>query len=169
MATPGAKTIADLAAFLQVPASQTLKTLLVEGSEGGVVALIVRGDHELNAVKAQKLPGVLSPLRMASAEQVLAATGCEPGFLGPVGLRRASGSTPTAPRRTWRTSSAARNERDMHLTGVNWGRDLPEPEIVDIRNVVAGDPSPTGGARSQSPAASRSATSSSSAASTARP
>jgi prolyl-tRNA synthetase len=144
VATPGAKTIADLAAFLKVPASQTLKTLLVEGSAGDVVALLVRGDHELNAVKSQKLPGVLAPLKMAGAELVRAATGCEPGFLGPVGLASAI--------RVYADRAAAHmadfvcggNAIDLHLTGVNWGRDLPEPEVVDIRNVVAGDPSPTG-------------------------
>jgi prolyl-tRNA synthetase len=144
VATPGAKTIADLAAFLKVPASQTLKALIVEGSEGGVVALLVRGDHELNAIKAQKLPGVYSPLRMAGPEQVRAATGCEPGYLGPVGL--------PAGIKVYADRSAAHladfvcgaNEKDMHLTGVNWGRDLPEPEVVDIRNVVPGDPSPSG-------------------------
>jgi prolyl-tRNA synthetase len=144
VATPGAKTIADLAAFLEIPATQTLKTLLVEGSEGGVVALLVRGDHELNAVKSQKLPGVLSPLKMAGAEQVRAATGCEPGFLGPVGL--AAGIRVYADRAAARMADfvCGGNESDVHLTGVNWGRDLPEPEVVDIRNVVAGDPSPTG-------------------------
>jgi prolyl-tRNA synthetase len=144
VATPGAKTIADLAAFLKVPASQTLKALFVESSEGGVVALVVRGDHELNAVKAQKLPGVCSPLKMATAEQVRAAMGCEPGYLGPVGL--AAGIRLYADRAAARMSDfvCGANEKDMHLTGVNWGRDLPEPETVDIRNVVAGDPSPTG-------------------------
>ena len=144
VATPGAKTIADLAAFLKVPASQTLKALFVEGSEGGVVALAVRGDHELNAVKAQKLPGVCSPLKMATAEQVRAAMGCEPGYLGPVGL--AAGIRLYADRAAARMSDfvCGANEKDMHLTGVNWGRDLPEPQTVDIRNVVAGDPSPTG-------------------------
>jgi prolyl-tRNA synthetase len=144
VATPGAKTIADLAAFLKIPATQTLKTLLVEGSEGGVVALLVRGDHELNAVKSQKLPGVLSPLKMAGAEQVRAATGCEPGFLGPVGL--AAGIRVYADRAAAHMADfvCGGNESDVHLTGVNWGRDLPEPEVVDIRNVVAGDPSPTG-------------------------
>jgi prolyl-tRNA synthetase len=144
VATPGAKTIADLAAFLKVPASQTLKTLLVEGSDGGVAALLLRGDHELNAVKSQKLPGVLAPLKMAGAELVRNATGCEPGFLGPVGLPAAI--------RVYADRAAAHladfvcggNEIDLHLTGVNWGRDLPEPEVVDLRNVVAGDPSPTG-------------------------
>ena len=142
VATPGVRTIADLSAFLAVEPARCVKTLLVEAADGGVVALVVRGDHELNAVKAQKLPGVLSPLRMASAEQVRAAAGCEPGFIGPVGLAQ----------RIYADHSAAQvadfvcgaNAADEHLTGVNWGRDLPEPEVVDLRNVVAGDPSPSG-------------------------
>ena len=142
VATPGVRTIAELSAFLAVEPARCVKTLLVEAADGGVVALVVRGDHELNAVKAQKLPGVLSPLRMASAEQVRAATGCEPGFIGPVGLAL----------RIYADHAAARvadfvcgaNAVDEHLTGVNWGRDLPEPEVVDLRNVVAGDPSPSG-------------------------
>ena len=144
VATPGVRTIADLSAFLKVPATQCLKTLIVESSDGGVVALIVRGDHELNAVKAQKLPGVLAPLKMATAEQVRAATGCEPGSLGPVGL--AAGIRLYADRAAAHATDfvCGANEHDAHLTGVNWGRDLPEPQTADLRNVVAGDPSPTG-------------------------
>jgi prolyl-tRNA synthetase len=119
-----------------------VKTLLVEGSDGEIVACVVRGDHELNAIKAQKLAGIASPLRMASADGVAQASGCEPGFVGPVGLKV----------RVYADHSAARladfvcgaNQRDAHLTGVNWGRDLPEPEVVDLRNVVTGDPSPSG-------------------------
>jgi len=145
VATPGQRTIADLAAFLGVPASQTLKLLMVEGDKGSVVALLVRGDHELNAIKAQKLPGVASPLRMASREAVLAATGCEPGYLGPRGL--------TCPVYADHAALAladfvcGANKLDIHLTGVNWGRDLPEPVPADLRNVVAGDPSPGGDGR----------------------
>jgi len=144
-ATPGVRTIAEVSAFLKVPPSQCVKTLLVEGSEGELVACIVRGDNELNAMKAQKLAGIASPLRMASAERVAQVTGCEPGFIGPVGLKC----------RVYADHSAAQladfvcgaNERDVHLTGVNWGRDLAEPGAVDIRNVVAGDPSPSGRGR----------------------
>jgi len=140
--TPAVRTIAELTAFLKVDAAKCLKTLLVEGTDGGVVALVVRGDHELNAVKAQKLPGVLAPLRMASAEQVRAAAGCEPGFIGPAGLE----SKVYADRAAAQASDfvCGANRRDVHLTGVNWGRDLPEPEVADIRNVVPGDPSPSG-------------------------
>jgi prolyl-tRNA synthetase len=143
VATPGAHTIAELSALLQVAPERCLKTLIVAGDRGRPVALLLRGDHELNAVKAQKLPGVAAPVRMASAAEVMAATGAEPGSIGPVGL---SGV------RIYADHAAAAladfvcgaNERDLHLTGVNWGRDLPEPESVDIRNVVAGDPSPSG-------------------------
>jgi prolyl-tRNA synthetase len=81
--TPGARTIEDLASFLKLPPTRLVKTLIVDGAQkDNVVALVVRGDHELNAVKAQKLPGVASPLRMASAERVLAATGTAPGYVG---------------------------------------------------------------------------------------
>jgi prolyl-tRNA synthetase len=140
--TPDVRTIAELTAFLAVDASRCVKTLLVEGSDGGAVALVVRGDHELNAVKAQKLPGVLAPLRMASPEQVRAAAGCEPGYIGPVGLGLKVYADHAAAHLADFVCGA--NQRDAHLTGVNWGRDLPEPERVDIRNVVAGDPSPSG-------------------------
>jgi prolyl-tRNA synthetase len=136
------RTIAELTAFLKAEANQCLKTLLVEGTEGGVVALVVRGDHELNAVKAQKLPGVFAPLKMATAEQVREATGCEPGFIGPVGLKLRIYADRAAAQASNFVCGA--NRRDAHLTGVNWGRDLPEPEVVDIRNVVPGDPSPSG-------------------------
>jgi prolyl-tRNA synthetase len=140
--TPGVRTIAELTAFLKIDATRCLKTLLVEGTDGGVVALVVRGDHELNAVKAQKLPGVFAPLKMATAEQVRAATGCEPGFIGPVGLKLRLYADRAAAQAADFVCGA--NRRDLHLTGVNWARDLPEPEVVDIRNVVPGDPSPTG-------------------------
>jgi len=142
VATPGVRTITELTAFLKVEAAQCVKTLLVEGTDGGVVALVVRGDHELNAVKAQKLPGVSAPFRMATAAQVQEATGCEPGFIGPVGLKVPLYADHAAARVADFVGGA--NRRDLHLTGVNWGRDLPEPEVVDIRNVVPGDPSPSG-------------------------
>ncbi|MGA2397447.1 MAG: proline--tRNA ligase [Steroidobacteraceae bacterium] len=139
--TPEARTIADLSAFLGVRAEQCVKTLMVEGADGAV-AMILRGDHELNAVKAQKLAGVANPLRMASAERVRAAAGCDPGSLGPVGFRGTIYVDHAAAQLADFVCGA--NEKDVHLTGVNWGRDLPEPKSVDIRNVVPGDPSPTG-------------------------
>ena len=142
IATPGQRTIADLAAFLGVPSTQTLKLLMVDGAEGSVVALLLRGDHELNAIKAQKLPGVASPLRMAARETVVAATGCEPGYLGPRGLSCLVYADHAALALVDFVCGA--NRLDMHLTGVNWGRDLPEPASADLRNVVPGDPSPGG-------------------------
>jgi prolyl-tRNA synthetase len=142
IATPGQRTIADLAAFLGIPSTQTLKLLMVDGAEGGVVALLLRGDHELNAIKAQKLPGVASPLRMAARETVVAATGCEPGYLGPRGLSCLVYADHAALALADFVCGA--NRLDMHLTGVNWGRDLPEPAPADLRNVVPGDPSPGG-------------------------
>ena len=142
IATPGMKTIAELSAFLDTPRERCLKTLLVDGADGGVVALVLRGDHELNAVKAQKLAGVASPLRMASAVAVTAATGSEPGFLGPVGLQCPIHADHAALNLADFVCGA--NAPDLHLRGVNWGRDLPEPAAADLRNVVDGDPSPTG-------------------------
>ena len=140
--TPGARTIAEVSTLLGAPASRCVKTLIVEGSDGGVVALVIRGDHELNAVKAQKVAGVASPLRMTSAPRVLAATGNEPGFLGPVGLSCKVVVDHAAAALSDFVCGA--NEKDAHLDGVNWGRDLPEPAIADLRNVVNGDPSPSG-------------------------
>ena len=142
VATPGAKTIDALANFLKIPAARTLKLLMVDGAKGGVVALLVRGDHELNAIKAQKLPGIANPLRMASREAVLAATGCEPGYLGPIGLRCPVYADHAALALSDFVCGA--NEIDQHYTGVNWGRDLPEPTAADLRNVIDGDPSPGG-------------------------
>ena len=142
VATPHMKTIADLSAFLGLPREQCQKMLLVDGTDGGVVALVLRGDHELNAVKAQKLEGVANPLRMASAAAIKAATGSEPGFLGPVGLKCPMYADHAARHMTDFVCGA--NETDLHLRGVNWGRDLPELRSVDLRNVVDGDPSPSG-------------------------
>ena len=142
VATPNAGTIEALTAFLKVDASKVAKTLLVEGADGGVVALVVRGDHVLNAVKAQKLPGVANPLRMASGAAISAGTGAEAGYIGPVGFKGKVYADHSAVALADFVCGA--NKKDAHLTGVNWGRDLPEPVAVDIRNVVPGDPSPTG-------------------------
>jgi len=142
VSTPNARTIAELSAQLGVDAARCVKTLLVDGSEGDVVALVIRGDHELNAVKAQKLPGVASPLRMSSADRVRKATGTEPGFIGPIGFAGKIFVDHAAAHLADFVCGA--NEKDVHFRGANWGRDLPEPESVDIRNVQAGDPSPSG-------------------------
>ncbi|MFZ0553635.1 MAG: proline--tRNA ligase [Steroidobacteraceae bacterium] len=143
--TPGARTIDELSRMLEVEPSRCVKTLLVEGSEEDIVALVVRGDHELNATKAQHLPGVASPLRMAGAERIARATGAPAGYIGPVGLSC----------RVYADYSAlaladfvcGANEKDMHLTGVNWDRDVGNIAAADIRNVREGDPSPSGRGR----------------------
>ncbi len=141
IATPKVHTIDDLCRLLDIPASQTIKTLIVEGTDGPV-ALVLRGDHALNAVKTQKLDGVASPLTMADNATIAKATGSEPGSLGPVGLtvpvyfdHAVAGLA---------DFSCGANEAGFHYTGANFGRDLPEPETVDIRNVVDGDLTPGG-------------------------
>jgi prolyl-tRNA synthetase len=124
VATPAVRTIAELTEFLGVAPAQCLKTLVVLGEDGGAVALVIRGDHELNPVKAEKLPGVAAPLRMAGPEAVRAATGCEPGFVGPVGLELPIYADHAALATADFVCGA--NEADAkHLVGVNWGRDLP--------------------------------------------
>src|SRR5271166_70821 len=140
--TPNVHTIAELCSFLRIRPAQCAKTLLVDGSAGDVIAFILRGDHELNAVKAQKMPGVANPLRMASAERVREATGCEPGSLGPIGFAGTIYVDHAAASLADFVCGA--NEQDVHFTGVNWARDLPEPRSQDLRNVQTGDPSPTG-------------------------
>jgi prolyl-tRNA synthetase len=140
--TPNARTIAELAALLGVDAARCVKTLLVDGSDGGVVALVIRGDHELNAVKSQKLPGVADPLRMASADRVRKSTGSEPGFIGPIGFGGKVYVDHAAAHLADFICGA--NEKDMHFRGANWRRDLADPQAVDIRNAQRGDPSPSG-------------------------
>ncbi len=138
--TPDQHTIASLCDFLKVKPEQTIKTLLVDGLDGTPVALVLRGDHDLNAVKAEALPAVAVPLRFASAQSVKQATGSSPGSIGPVGL--------TIPVFVDHGAAAlgdfvcGANRDDAHLTGVNWGRDLPEPESYDLRQAVEGDPCP---------------------------
>jgi prolyl-tRNA synthetase len=140
--TPHARTIAALSEFLGVSAAQCVKTLLVDGASGDVIAFVLRGDHELNALKAQKLPGVANPLRMASADRVREATGCDPGSLGPIGFKGTIYVDHAAAQLADFVCGA--NERDVHFTGVNWIRDLPDQKSHDIRNVQRGDPSPSG-------------------------
>jgi prolyl-tRNA synthetase len=142
--TPGVHTIDELAAAVALPATQCLKTLLVKGAleESPVVALCVRGDHELNDIKAEKLPEVAEPLSFANAAAIRAVAACDAGSIGPVGL-----SIPVfvdASAALMADFVCGANANDVHLGGVNWGRDLPDPEVRDLRNVVEGDPDPTG-------------------------
>lgn len=143
VATPGVRSIADLCEFLDVTPRQCLKTLLVAGTESPAVALLLRGDHELNAYKAQALDGVATPLRMLSAAQVEAAAGVSPGSLGPLGLELPAYLDRSAA--LVGDFSCGANRAEHHYTGVNWDRDVPLPTVADLRNVTSGDPSPAGG------------------------
>jgi prolyl-tRNA synthetase len=140
--TPGVKTIAELCGFLKIPAERTVKAVIVDGADGRPVLLLVRGDHELNLVKAGKLEQVKTPVTFSSAEAIRAHFGADPGSLGPVGFK----GTVIADRAVAAMSDFATgaNANDHHYTGANAGRDFPEPVIADVRNVVVGDPSPDG-------------------------
>ena len=140
--TPDQRTIDEVSAFLGVPPARTLKTLIVDGADGGLVALVLRGDHALNEVKAAKLPEVARPLTFAAAERVREVVGCEVGSIGPVALPVALVVDHAAAAVSDFVCGA--NADGQHLVGVNWGRDLPEPATADLRNVVPGDPSPDG-------------------------
>ena len=141
--TPEVKTIAQLVDFLQIPVETTLKSIVVEGeNEGEPVLLLLRGDHEFNDIKAEKLAGVKSPLAMAQPEHILAAFGANGGSLGPVGFKgKVYADFATEKGADWVIGA---NEDGFHYTGFNFRRDAAEPEFADIRNVVAGDPSPCG-------------------------
>ncbi|HRD66733.1 MAG TPA: proline--tRNA ligase [Candidatus Competibacter sp.] len=140
--TPGIKTIAELCDFLSLPAARTVKAIVVEGEDGRPVLLMIRGDHELNAIKAEKLPQVKAPLTFASADAIRTAFGANPGSLGPVGFDGVMIADRAVAKMTDVVVGA--NADDWHLTGANFGRDCPEPEVADIRKVVEGDPSPDG-------------------------
>jgi prolyl-tRNA synthetase len=137
--TPAQHSIEQVSSFLDIQPQQLVKTLLVHGADGPV-ALLLRGDHQLNEIKAEKLPTVLKPLAMLSPAEVQQATGCMPGSVGPVGLDIPVIADESALRLSDFTCGA--NLDDKHLTGVNWGRDLPEPELADLRNIVEDDPCP---------------------------
>jgi prolyl-tRNA synthetase len=149
VATPGKHTCEEVSAFLGLPIEKTVKSIVVmrdpQGEEKGeaqMTMLLVRGDHMLNEVKASKVKG-LKPFRFATEAEIRARLEAPPGSLGPVGhanLRIVADRTVAA----MSDFCAGANEEGFHLTGVNWGRDLPEPEVADIRNVLAGDPSPDG-------------------------
>ncbi|WP_314154912.1 proline--tRNA ligase [Rouxiella badensis] len=143
--TPNAKTIAELVEQFQLPIEKTVKTLMVRATDGSahpLVALLVRGDHELNEIKAEKLPQVASPLTFATEAEIRVLVNAGPGSLGPVHL-----PLPIVIDRTVAVMSdfsAGANIDGKHYLGVNWERDLPLPEVADLRNVVEGDPSPDG-------------------------
>ncbi|MDZ7589107.1 MAG: proline--tRNA ligase [Rubrivivax sp.] len=152
--TPGRSTCEDVAAYLGLPLECTVKSLVLATDErndrGDIVRttvwlLLVRGDHSLNEIKAGKVEGLKEGFRFATVAEIEAHFGCKPGYLGPV---RTQQPVKVVADRTVAAMSdfvCGANAADAHLTGVNWGRDLPEPDVVaDIRNIVAGDPSPDG-------------------------
>ncbi|WP_166255306.1 proline--tRNA ligase [Marinobacter salicampi] len=149
VATPGQTTIDDIARYLDVDPTRTVKTLLVHGEatdpearRSGLVALILRGDHSLNEIKAENLAGVAEPLTMASDEEIESAVGCKAGSIGPVDLPLPIIVDRSAAHLADFVCGA--NLEGYHLTGVNWERDLPLGRVEDLRDVVEGDPSPDG-------------------------
>lgn len=142
MATPNVSSITQVVDALQVPITQTVKAIVVEGIDDKLVLLLVRGDHTLNEIKAEKLAQIKTPLTFASAEAISQAFGCAPGSLGPVGFSGIVIADHTVAAMADMVCGA--NESNVHLCGVNWGRDCPEPLTADLRNVVTGDPSPDG-------------------------
>jgi prolyl-tRNA synthetase len=150
--TPGKSTCEEVAALLGLPLSRTVKSLVLatdpaEGAarEATVWLLLVRGDHSLNEVKAGKLPGLAAGFRFATAAEIESTFGCKPGYLGPIATRRPVRVVVDRAVAAMSDFVTGANEEGFHYTGVNWGRDVAEPELVaDIRNAVAGDPSPDG-------------------------
>src|SRR3990167_8539364 len=140
--TPGLYTIPALVDALKLDIKKTIKILLVAGNQTPLVALLLRGDHELNIVKAEKLPHVAKPLRFATTEEIVAAIDCKPGSLGPVNLSIPIIADHAAVAINDFVCGA--NQQDKHFINVNWQRDVPLPEVADLRNVVEGDPSPDG-------------------------
>ena len=152
--TPGKSTCADVAAFLGLPLTKSLKSLVLatdrldeQGNPAGstVWLLLLRGDHEMNEVKVGKVEGLKAGFRFATLAEIDEHFGCKPGYLGPVGLKKPVKIIADRTVAAMSDFCCGANEADYHLTGVNWGRDLPEPDLVaDLRNVVEGDPSPDG-------------------------
>ena len=152
--TPGKATCKDVAEFLGAPLTASLKSLVLatddvddKGNPAGVTVwlLLLRGDHALNEVKASKLEGLKAGFRFATEAEILEHFGCKPGYLGPIGLKKPVKVIADRTVAHMADFICGANDEDYHFTGVNWGRDLPEPDLVaDIRNVVEGDPSPDG-------------------------
>lgn len=142
IATPGKYSIEEVSNFLNIPANQTIKTLLVAGAEEEIIALVLRGDHEANHVKLAKIPEIASPLQLVTPEKILASLGCQPGSIGPVNLPFTTIIDKAAAQLSNFVCGA--NEDDFHLQNVNWQRDMPLSKVLDIRSVVTGDKSPDG-------------------------
>ena len=152
--TPGKAKCEDVAELLNMPLARTVKSIVLaseKADENGnplpaeVWLLLLRGDHELNEIKAGKLPGLDKGYRFATEDEIVDHFGCRPGYLGPIGLKKPVNLIVDRTVANMSDFVSGANEEDFHYTGINWGRDLPEPTLVaDIRNVVEGDPSPDG-------------------------
>ena len=152
--TPGKSTCGEVAELLKVPLATTVKSLVLATDElsakGEVVGtqvwlLLVRGDHDMNEIKVGKVPGLDHGFRFATNAEIVEHFGTKPGYLGPIGLKKAVRIVADRDVAVMSDWICGANEEDFHFTGVNWGRDLPEPETVaDVRNVVEGDLSPDG-------------------------
>jgi prolyl-tRNA synthetase len=148
VATPGKATCEEVAELLNLPLSRTVKCIMLatdtEGQPARIWMLLIRGDHALNEIKVTKIAG-LEKFRWAAEAEIIAATGCHPGYLGPVGISRDLTLIVDRSVAVMADFICGANERDFHLRGVNFGRDCREPDqVADLRNVVAGDPSPDG-------------------------
>jgi len=146
--TPGKEKCEDVAQLLGIALTRTVKSIVLavdrEAAAAEIWLLLIRGDHELNEVKAGKVPGLDGGYRFASDAEIRATFGCKPGYLGPIATRRPIHIVADRTVANMSDFVCGANEEDFHLAGVNWGRDLPEPRVADLRNVVAGDPSPDG-------------------------
>ncbi len=151
--TPGKEKCGVVAALLGLPLSRTVKSIVLavdqkdakgETVDAHIWLLLIRGDHELNEVKAGKVPGLKDGFRFATEAEIRGAFGCRPGYLGPIGTRKPVRIVADRTVANMSDFVCGANEEDFHLAGVNWGRDLPEPVVADLRSVVAGDPSPDG-------------------------
>ena len=142
IATPGVTSIAELAKFIKVDETQCLKALIVKGSADNLVALFLRGDHTLNLTKASKHPAVKEPIEFAEHADIVKHINCPPGSLGPMGMNIPIIADYAASRMA--DFIAGANEEGYHYSGMNWGRDVPEPQTYDLRNIEEGDPSPDG-------------------------
>ena len=148
VATPGASRCEDVAKLLGIPLEQTVKSIVLAADTplgADIWLLLVRGDHELNEVKTSKIVGLDNGFRFATEAEIIEYFGCPPGFLGPINTKKPIKIVADRTVAQMSDFVSGANEIDFHIQGINWGRDLPEPDIVaDIRNVVAGDPSPDG-------------------------
>ncbi len=146
--TPGKEKCEDVAALLGLPLARTVKSIVLavdsKGAEARIWLLLIRGDHELNEIKAGKVAGLKDGYRFATEREIFDHFGCRPGYLGPINTRKPIQLVADRTVANMSDFVCGANEADFHFTGVNWGRDLPEPLVADIRNVVASDPSPDG-------------------------